>query len=333
MPQRARPVRTVVAIPTPTVDDVVQTGEVRPHTETDLGFRMDGRLTTRLVDAGAMVAAGDMLAALDDTIVANEVRAAEAEHAGAVAAEELARTALDRQRALFDKNIVAQARIDEARANWRAAEARRRAAASNLANARDKFGFARLYAPFAGVVTTVGANPGQVVPAGQMVLRLASAESRDAVFHVSEGIAAVAVPGIEVEVGLVSDPSVIVRGKVRDVGPEADPTTRTFRVRVALPGAAEAMPFGASVTGRAAQRGGDLIALPSSALTSEDGSPAVFVIDTTAARLIRKKVAVTRYAGSTVWVGSGLARGDRVVTAGVAKLRPDQSVALEEVTR
>ena len=327
--EKPRPVRTVIAAPANKAEDILQTGEIRPQTETDLGFRLDGRLTARLFDVGATVTKGDLLATLDDTTVTNDVRSAEADHASALASEELAKTALDRQRTLLEKNIVAQARVDEAETNWRSADARRKATRSTLDTARERLGFTRLTAPSAGIVTAVGANPGQVVPAGQMVLRLASTDARDAVFNVPESVINTASADIRVNVALISDPAISIIGHVRDVSPTADAATRTYRVRVALPGAPDAMGFGATVTGTIASTGDPLISVPATALTSEAGNPAVYVVDEATPKLVRKPVTVARYTTTDVYIASGLRAGERVVTAGVSKLRPGQIVALE----
>lgn len=330
--EKPRPVRSVIATPAKVAEDIVQTGEIRPQTETDLGFRLDGRLTARLLDVGAPVAKGDLLATLDDTTAINDVRSAEADHASAFASEELAKTVLDRQRTLLEKNIVAQARVDEAETNWHSADARRKATRATLDTARERLSFTRLTAPSTGIVTAVGANPGQVVPAGQMVLRLASTDARDAVFNVPESVVNAGTADIRVKVALVSDPAVSVIGHVRDVSPTADPATRTYRVRVALPGAPDAMGFGATVTGTVAYAGDPLINVPATALTSEAGNPAVYVIDEATPKLVRKPVTVARYTATGVYIASGLRTGERVVIAGVSKLRPGQIVALEGTT-
>ena len=326
--EKPRPVRTVKATPIDGGEEITQTGEVRPHVETDLGFRIDGRVTSRQVEIGASVQKGELLATLDDTNVANELRAAEADLASTTAAESLAKTTLERQQILLDKQIVAQVRVDEADANWRSAKARLDAAASALANAKARLSYTRLLAPETGVITAIGANAGQVVPAGQMVVRLASSRERDAVFNVAESVINNAPPDIEVKVTLVSDPSVVLSGRVRDVSPTADPSTRTYRVRVALPDTPP-LSYGAVVTGSVRYLAGRSIALPASALTAENGQPAVYVVEPRSKTLKRKPVTVSRYTASSIYVTSGLAAGDDIVTAGVSKLRPNQIVAFD----
>lgn len=327
--QSPRPVRTVIAEPAFVGDQIIQTGEVQPHTETELGFRIDGRMDSRAVELGDTVEKGELLATLNPQDVSNEVKAAEADFESTLSAEVLAKSSMDRQRLLFDKHIVALAKMEEADANWRTSVARREAAQATLENARNKLAYTQLFAPGDGIVSGIGANPGQVVSAGQMVVKLASTETRDAVFNVSERLINTAPADASVEIALVSDPRIKQTGRVRDVSPTADAATRSYRVRIALPNAPAAMAFGATVTGRLVLPGAPLIELPATAVTSEAEKPAVLVVDPTTHILVRKPIEVARYSADKIFVASGLAIGDAVVTAGVSKLRPGQKVLFD----
>lgn len=325
-PEPPRPVRTVIAKPTVVDQEVVQTGEIKAHIDTDLGFRIDGRVATRNVEVGAIVKKGQLLATLDPHDVENEVRSAEAGLARAEAAEALAKSALDRQRTLFKKHIVTRVKVEEAEAGWREANAQTKGAQSALQSARNKLTYTELRAPNEGIVSAIAINSGQVVPASQVGIKLASLRERDAVFNVSERLFIAAPEDVRVEVALVSDPKIKVIGSLRDASPSADPVTRTYRVRIALPDAPPVMTLGAAVTGRLVTTSKPLFVLPASALTNEDGKTAVFVVQSSTHELVRKRVTVARYAASEVLVESGLEEGDAVVTAGVSKLRPAQKV-------
>ena len=243
-----------------------------------------------------------------------------------------ARLADERASKLVKSHAVSRADAEAAEASHRSAVARREAAQTAVDMARRKTGYASLLARQDGVVTQTGADAGQVVAAGQMVVTVASLDEREAVFNVPETIIHLQEPvGIPVEVSLVSDPSVRTRGTVREVSPIADATTRTFRVKVSLPQAPEAMALGVSVRGKAQLPPTQLIHLPASSLTSEDGKPAVYVVPEGGNTLTRRPVEVGRYSKDTVFVTGGLTAGERVVTAGVSKLRPGQIVKLEEV--
>ncbi|MFD2646107.1 efflux RND transporter periplasmic adaptor subunit [Pseudomonas japonica] len=324
-----RPVRTVIAKPGLIGEEVAQTGEIRAHIETDLGFRIPGRVASRRVEVGMSVAKGQVLAVLDPNDVQNEVRVAEAEVRSAEAAEEFARSGLERQKTLFDKQFVARARVDEAASNWRVANARLNVARTGLLSARNKLSYTELQAPDAAIVSAAMVNTGQVVDAGQVAFKLASTHERDAVFNISERLYISVSNDIQVEVALVSNPAIKVIGRIRDASPAADEATRTYRVRIALPDAPPAMTLGATVTGRLLLPGKTLFILPASSLTSEDGKPAVFVVQPSDQVLVRKPVVVTRFTASQALIESGLAEGDAVVTAGVSKLRAGQKVVYD----
>lgn len=327
-----RPVRIILAKAVDESEMLQGTGEIRPRTETSMGFQIGGRLTRRHVEAGTRVKAGDVLATLDDTDVANELKAAEADLRAAVSIEEQTKLADDRAVTLLKSNAISKAEAEAAEAGHRSAVARREAAQTAVDIARRKIGYASLLARQDSVVTLVGANAGQVVAAGQMVVTVASLDEREAVFNVPETVINLQEPvGIQVDVSLVSDPAVHTLGTVREVSPIADATTRTFRVKVSLPAAPEAMALGVSVRGKAQLPPTQFIQLPASSLTSEGDKPAVYVVPAGESTLKRRLVQVGRYSKDTVFVTGGLTAGERVVTAGVSKLRPDQIVKLEEV--
>ncbi|CRI57753.1 efflux RND transporter periplasmic adaptor subunit [Pseudomonas sp. CCOS 191] len=330
-----RPVRTMIIKAASIGEEVAQTGEVQARVMTDLGFRIGGRVASRAVEVGMSVVKGQVLATLEPNDVQNELRVAEAELTSAEATEQLARSQLSQQRTLYDKQFVARVRVDEAEANWRAAHARLNVAKTRLLTARDKLSYTELRAPDTAIVSAVAINTGQVVEAGQLAIKLASTEDRVAVFNVSERLYTSVPPDVKVEVALVSDPSIKVIGSIRDASPTADVATRTYRVRIALPDAPPTMTLGATVTGRLALSGKPLVILPASTLTSDEGKPAVYVVQPTTHELVRKPVVVARYTASQTIIESGLAEGDAVVIAGVSKLRPGQKVsyATEQVSK
>lgn len=330
-----RAVRTQIVKAATIGEEVAQTGEVQAQVVTDLGFRIGGRVATRTAEVGMSVAKGQVLATLEPNDVQNELRAAEAELTSAEATEQLARSQLSQQRTLFDKQFVARVRVEEAEANWRAANARLNVAKTRLFTTRDKLPYTELRAPNAAIVSAVAVNAGQVVDAGQLAIKLSSTNDRVAVFNVSERLYTSVPSDVKVEVALVSDPSIKVIGSIRDASPTADVATRTYRVRVALPDAPPVMTLGATVTGRLVLSGKPLVILPASALTSDGGTPAVYVVQPTTHELVRKPVVVARYTAGQTIIESGLTEGEAVVTAGVSKLRLGQKVSYdaEQVTK
>jgi len=323
-----RPVRAIVAHAEVWSEFPSQVGEIRAHTESDLGFKIAGRVVARQVDLGAIVHKGDVLARLDEQDQRNQLTAAQADVAAAQAkliqtgAEER-RYAQVLSRGLVSKSVydaALQAR-DSARAAVHAAEAKRRLA-------QDQLGYAVLRAPEDGAISAIGAEPGQVVAAGQMVVRLAHLDKKDAVFTLSESAVLRLPPHIEVEVHLLDAPQVKARGKVEQIAPNADPLTHTYTVKVGLSDPPEAMRLGMSVVGSVRLTGQQVIPLPASALFEQDGKPAVWVVDPQKGTVDLVKVVLARTDADRVLVANGLADGATVVTAGVQLLWPGRKVRL-----
>lgn len=328
-PEAPRPVRTIAAVRADERQTMIQTGTVTPRLETDIGFQVSGRLLSRVVEVGARIGGGDLIASIDPSDIVNELKTAEADVASSSAAATVAQSNLDRQRWLLDRQIVAKVSVETAESDWKGAVAKRDAATATLASARNKLAYADLRATISGVVTATGANAGQVVSAGQMVVRIASDTDKDATFDVAESVINTIPPDVPVRVTLLADASVSTLGKVREISPSADDATRSYRVKVAIPDAPEAMNLGATVTGAIVAPGVPVVELPAASISSADGKPAVFVVDTATGRLSLKPVTVDRYDQDSVLVSSGLDVGEQVVVAGVSKLRPGQTVSLE----
>ena len=331
-PEAARSVRSVIVAAETGFASVTQTGEVVPMRAIDLSFKVPGRIVSRDVALGDVVGAGDLLASIDPRDIENSLAMAEAEVAAAQAAEAAARAQADRQRRLFEKQIVAAAALQAAEAEAEAAKGRLDAAQASLASARDQRSYADLRAPTAGIVTAILSDPGEVVPAGQSVVQIAEAGAREAAFNLSAELAAEAVPGLPVDVTLLSDPKIATTGTLREVSPVADPVTRTYRAVVTLPDAPAAMGFGAVVEGKVQVPVEGSFTLPGTVITAMEGAPAVFVVDD-AMKLERRPVTVLRYEAETVVLSDGVTAGERVVTAGVSKLRPGQAVTLMEAAQ
>ncbi|ACS86895.1 efflux RND transporter periplasmic adaptor subunit [Musicola paradisiaca] len=325
-----RPVRTVIVTPSTDGETLSQTGEIRPREETALGFRLDGRMITRTVDIGRRVNAGDLIATLDSRESENQLQSANADLTKAVAAERLAEQTLNRMKQLAPNGAISRAQLDEARSNWAAAVSARESAQVGVKSAQDKLGYTRLTAPTAGVITAVSANPGQVVSAGQEVVRLATFAGLDAVFNVPERLVTAGLEDPPVAVSLISNPAIRVMGRVRDVSPLADNETRTWRVRVALDNPPPAMALGATVLGEVTLPAESRITLPASALTRQGDHPAVFVVDPKTLALRLQPVTISRYRASQIDVAAGLSAGDNVAVAGVSTLRAGEKVTLME---
>lgn len=325
-----RPVKTVVAHYQP-VDSLARlVGEVRPHVESDIGFQVGGRLLTREVRLGEVVRRGQVLATLDPRDVQNQLHVSEANLASARATLLQAAAEDRRQSTLFRSGWASQAARDVARQAHQSAEAAVAAALAQLRLAHDQLGYATLRAPEDGAITALGADVGQVLSAGQMAVRLARLDQRDAVFSVAESAIATVKLGQTVEVSLLDAPEVHLAAAVSEISPVADTTTRTYTVKAALPEGTESMRYGMSVVGRFPGDDRRAVALPGLALAQSEGRPAVWVFDPAQQSVALHPVTLLRVEAARVLVAGGLDEGARVVVAGVQTLRPGQKVRLME---
>lgn len=324
-----RTVRYVVVGSAQTLPALERTGEIHAHDETILSFRTGGRIVTRSVDIGDRVNAGQLLATLENTTSQNQLDGAQADYEGAKASAQVAALNVNRMQKLMPTGAIARTQLDTARADWLVARARLKNSESALRNARESLGWTRLIAPRSGVITEVSASAGQVVNGGQSVLTLATGEARDVVFDIAKPEAIPPQEQAGLRVSLLSDPSVQASAAVRDISPQADPQTRTWRVRATLQNPPLAMALGASVTVTLPATGPHGYALPASALSRVDDKPAVYVINPQSQAQLRV-VVPAYYTATTVIISGGLEPGDRVITAGVSKLRSGEPVIAGE---
>lgn len=292
-------------------------GEVRARHESRLGFRLGGKIVERRVDVGAAVKRGQVLARLDAQDVALQAALAEANRA-------LAEAEAKRYRDLRAKNFVSQAVLDAKETALKTAEAQ-------AGVARNQAGYATLVADRNGVVTAVEAEAGQVVSAGQTVVRVAGDSEKEIV---------IAVPESEVEkvraaegftVTLNSLPGRSWKGRLRELSPGADAATRTFTARIAVTGEDEAMRLGMSAGVQAKVSSGDTaLRLPLSAFFTRNDQANVWVLDPATQTVSLAKVETDGVVGNDMRVKHGLQSGMWVVTAGANLLEPGQKVRLPE---
>ena len=236
-----------------------------------------------------------------------------------------------RQRELLKNGNTTRVEYDQALKTFKTAQAQLDAAQARQVQASENLGYTELKADNDGVITAIGADAGQVVSAGQMVVRLAQPGEREGVFNIAEGAFKTRPKDPTVTVHLVSNPEIETTGKVRYISPQADPATRTYTVRVSLPDAPPQMRLGANVVGTVTLDQGQTVSIPGSALFQKDGKPAVWLVEKDKTVQL-KPITVQRYQGDSVVVGDGLAQGDVVVTAGVQKLLPGEKVALMDAS-
>jgi RND family efflux transporter MFP subunit len=307
------------------------TGHIRAQEEVNLGFRIDGKLVERLVSIGDKIVVGQVIARLDPQDEQNALRSAEADFTAAEAVLAQAQKTEARQRELLQKSFTTRAQYEQALQQLQTAQAQLDATQARLRTARDRRSYTELRADVGGKVTAKGAESGEVVRAGQMIVQLAREDRKDAVFNVPGQL--MAIKGIPrqlvVEVAMANDPSVIAKGYLHEVAVQADPVTRTFQVKIGLSDPPEIMRLGATVVGALALTSPPVIEIPSTSLLEKDGKPAVWVVDNRTQTVALRQLEILRYELNSVIVAQGLQDGEVVVTAGVHKLRPGQKVKVD----
>ena len=327
-PEPIRPVRVVTVESREGGETVSLTGQVEAQEEVNLSFRVGGRMIERSVNVGDQVRAGQVVARLESDTPRNALRSARAELTAARARLVEARNNFERHRSLLDRGFITRAMFDQAEQAFRSAQAQVDSVQAQANIAETQLGYADLIAASSGTVTARRAEPGEVVAAGQPIIQLAREGGRDAVFDVPARIIETAPANAEIVVVLSSDPKVRATGRVREVAPQADPVTRTFKVRIGLNDPPAAMRLGSTVTGSIQIGAGAGIEIPASALTSAHQRAAVWVLDPASNTVSLRNIEVLSYDLARVAVAEGLQTGDIVVTAGVQTLRPGQQVRL-----
>jgi RND family efflux transporter MFP subunit len=287
-------------------------------------------MIARPVNVGDVLTAGQVVARLDPQNQQNALQSAQAQLASAEAALTQARLTFSRQQDLIEHGWTPRAKFDESQQALVAAQAQVDSAQAQVRIAQDQLSYTVLSADAPGAVTAKGAEPGEVVHAGQMVVQVAQQGGRDAVFDVPEELIRTGPRDPLVELALTNDPQVKATGRVREVSPQADANTRTFQVKVTIIDLPEAMRLGSTVTGRIKLPPPPGLEVPASALTQADGRPAVWVVDPQSETVSLRNVDILRHDAASVVVSQGLETGELVVTAGVQTLHPGQKVRLLE---
>ena len=304
-------------------------GEVRARVESRLGFRVSGKLLRRQVELGQHVRVGELLAQLDPQDFKLAADGARAQLAAAATNRDLALADYKRYKDLREQNFISAAELERRDTALKAAQAQVDQAQAQLAGLGNQTGYANLVADMAGVVTSVDAEPGQVLAAGTPVLRIAQDGGRDAVFSVPEDKVAKLKVGSQVQVQAWAAPA-SATATVREVAASADPVTRTFAVKVALSGP-DTWALGSTVTvvPKALDRSGPpVIKLPSSALQHDGEKAAVWVLEKETMTVRLQPIVIATADGNEVVVAQGLASGMQVVSVGAHVLNPGQKVTI-----
>jgi multidrug efflux system membrane fusion protein len=304
-------------------------GEVRAQVESRLGFRVGGKLIKRQAELGQHVNAGQVLAQLDPQDYRLAADAARAQVAAAATNRNLAAADYRRYQALKDQNFISGAELERRDATLKAAQAQLEQAQSQLAVQGNQTDYAVLKADVSGVVTSIDAEPGQVVAAGAPVVRIAADGVRDVVFSVPEDKVAAIRVGAPVSIRVWAK-NTELQGRVREVAASSDPVTRTYPVKVSIDSKAPP-PLGSTVYVVPDSSGTvtpPVIKLPTSALRQEGQATTVWVLDKASMTVRSQQIQVATADGNEVVVAAGLQPGMLVVSAGVHVLSPGQKVSI-----
>lgn len=305
-------------------------GTIRPRIESDLGFRVGGKVAARLVQVGDSVKNGQPLARLDETDLRLVSEQAAAELRAAKVNLEQAEAQEVRYRELRKKGWTPDATMDRQEALTADARGRLERAQRQMELANNSLEYATLTADADGIVTDTRIEPGQVVASGQPAIRVARLGEKEAVIAVPE-ILVERVKTNPATVTLWSQPGKKLAAQLRELSPSADPQTRTFQARFAIPQAGADMVLGMTATVTIADNTGERVArLPLSALFNQAHGPSLWVVDAKAGSLKLQPVQIAAYDGHSVLVTEGVSEGDQVVSLGVQKLDAMMRVRIVE---
>jgi RND family efflux transporter MFP subunit len=328
-PEPIRPVLSMIVAPMETTN-VTVVGTVQPQFKTDFGFRMLGRLIARPVNIGETVEKGQALAAVDPLAAELAVRSSLAELSTAQGRLANASGTAERQRTLIETGATNKATLESAEQSNAAAQAAVVRAQANLTKAREQLGYARISADYAGVVTAVGAEVGQIVAPGQTVVTVARPDIREAVIDVADQLAGALRIGMQLGVTLQLDPGIRAEGKVREIAPQSDAVTRSRRVRITLEAPPDAFRLGTTVT--TVIPGGPVrgFRLPATAILTKDGKSSVWLVDPATRSVTLRDVQLAPNTDGSVDVTGGIEAGARIATAGIHHLKEGQKVRIEQ---
>jgi RND family efflux transporter MFP subunit len=300
-------------------------GTIKPRIETDMGFRVPGKVAKRLVEVGQTVDVGQPLATLDEVDLKLQAEQAQAEFSAATGVLAQAAASETRAKDLRVKGWTTDAQMDQARAAADEARARLNRAERSVDLTKNSLSYATLVADTRGVVTATLIDAGQVVASGQTAVRVARFAEKEAVVAIPETLVGRAKDGTA-SVTLWSEPTKKYAATLREVAPSADPATRTYLAKFSLPDAGDKVSLGMTATLTLADPATERVArVPLSALFSQGGDASLYIVGG-AGDVTLKPVVVKSYESNDVVITSGVDEGAKVIVLGVQKLDPAQKV-------
>ena len=318
-------VRTLVVGSNSATQDYIYSGEVRGRFESQLAFQVGGKVTKRFIELGNTVRAGEVLMQIDSKDLQQTVNSSSAQVYSAESQLKLAKNNLSRYQQLYAQGAISRAQLDQYQNEYEVASASVQQTSAQLSQCVNQLNYSLLYADQPGIISSISVEAGQVVSAGQTILTIVQDGEREIEISVPENRIEELRKATQFKVAFWALPSTTVEGKVREIAPMADATTRTYKVRISLINPPQEIKLGmtAAVTINNAMQTASLT-IPLSAVYQTGSSPEVWVIKDNVVNL--RSVQTGNFSGNQIQILAGLNPGETIVTAGVQKLRPGQKV-------
>ncbi|WP_027407055.1 efflux RND transporter periplasmic adaptor subunit [Anaerovibrio sp. RM50] len=308
------------------------TGTVRGRYETNMSFQVGGKILSRNVQLGDRVNSGDVLMSIDPRDVVQQSNQGDAQVAAAKTQLDLAQSNLSRYQQLYEKEAIPAMVLDQYQTAYNSALAQYNQAVAAAETGHNALGYTALVAPAAGVISSVTAEAGQVVGAGQTVLTLVQSNELEIEINVPENRLEDVQLGKTAQISFWALKGVTAEGSVREISPIADPVSRTYKVRISIPNPPKGMQLGMTASVKCQESFGNSeggLVLPLSSIYQVNDTSQVWVVDKSTDTVSLKDIKFEEIGDNSVRV-MGLNVGDIVVTAGVHKLRQGQKVRLME---
>ncbi|SFL59300.1 efflux RND transporter periplasmic adaptor subunit [Pelosinus propionicus] len=326
--EEAALVRTEVVGRAAAAQDYTYSGEVKGRFESQLAFQVGGKIIKRHVQLGSVVNAGDVLMEIDAKDVKQTVNSNAAQVYSAESQVKLAENNLNRYQKLFEGGAISAAQLDQYKSAYDVAAASLRQASAQYAQGSNQLDYSVLYADKAGVISSITAEAGQVVTAGQSVVSIVQDGEREVEISVPENRIDEFRNMGQLNVTFWALPGISVDAAVREIAPMADAVSRTYKVRVSLVNPPAEVKLGMTSTVTAANRGKqqDAAYIPLTAIYQTSDVPGVWVLNNEIVTLRHIKIGAV--GNGKVQVLEGLQNDDVIVTAGVHKLKEGQKVRI-----
>ena len=302
-------------------------GEVRGRYETQLAFQVGGKIIKRNVQLGSIVNAGDVLMEIDGKDITQTVNISAAQVASAESQLSLAATNLERYRQLYEQGAISQAQLDQYQNAYQVALAAVHQSSAQYTQGANQLGYSSLVADSAGVISSISAEAGQVVSAGQSVITLVKEGDREIEINVPENRIEEMRNAQQVRISFWALPDASVEGRVREISPVADTVSRTYKIRVTLINPPVGINLGMTANVAIANATQQQAAyIPLTAIYQTGDTPNVWIIKDDVVSV--RPVKVGSFGDGKIQILGGLQDGEVIVTAGVQKLREGQKVHL-----